>query len=169
MKAKKRNKLNGWHYLPRKIWADEIEWCRSWTNGSLTKMTNSLWQCVFCEKQKNERKGGGFYRRSARKTKRCFDPRYKPTERQHVSSFGWFLSRIEASLRLPSTFPIKTTPFLLISPLFAKNTLLERFRHLCQRSVRSTPASFDLIHSLFSLVSNFLRSLCFFFVFHSLF
>ena len=85
MKAEKRNKLNGWNYLPRKIWADEIEWCRSWTNGSLTKMTNSLWQCVFCEKQKNERKGGGFYRRSARKTKRCFDPRYKPTERQRVS------------------------------------------------------------------------------------
>ena len=29
----------------------------------------------------------------------------------HVSSFSWFLSRIEASLRLPCTFPIKTTPF----------------------------------------------------------
>ena len=56
----------------------------------------------------------------------------------------------------------------LISLLFTENTLSERVRHLCQRSIRSTPASFDLIRSLFSLVSNFFRSLCFFIVFHSI-
>ena len=85
-----------------------------------------------------------------------------------MSSFGWFLSRIEASLRLPCTSPIKTYSLSLISLLFAENTLSERVRHPCQRSIRSTPESFDLIHSLFSLVSNFCRSRCFFFIFHSL-
>ena len=80
-----------------------------------------------------------------------------------MSSFGWFLSRIEASLRLPCTSPIKTTHLSLISLLFAENILSERARHPCQRSVRSTPASFDLIRSLFSSISNFFHSICFFF------
>ena len=65
-------------------------------------------------------------------------------------------------------FSYKNHSLYLISLLFAENTLSERVRHLCQRSIRSTPASFDLIRSLFSLVSNFFRSLCFCFVFHSL-
>ena len=86
-----------------------------------------------------------------------------------MSSFSWFLSRIEASLRLPCTSPIKTYSLSLISLLFAENTLSERVRHPCQRFVRSTPESFDLLRSLFSLVSNFFCSRCFFFVFHSLF
>ena len=82
---------------------------------------------------------------------------------RHMSSFGWSLSRIKASLRLPCTSPIKTTTLSLIYLLFVENTLLERVRHLCQRSVRPTLASFDLIRSLFSSVSNFIRSICFFF------
>ena len=82
---------------------------------------------------------------------------------QHVSSFGWFLSRIEASLHLPCTSPIKTTTLSLISLLFSENTLSERVHHLCKRSIHSTPTSFDLICSLFSSVSNFIRSICFFF------
>ena len=82
---------------------------------------------------------------------------------QHVSSFGWLLSRIEMSLRFPCTSPIKTTPPSLISLLFVENTLSKQVCHPCQRSIRSTPASFDLIRSLFSSVSNFFRSLCFFF------
>ena len=86
----------------------------------------------------------------------------------HVSSFSWFLSRIEASLRLLCTFPIKTTPFSSHFSTFHRNTLSKHARHLCQRSVHSTPASLDLIRSLFSSISNFLRSLCFFFIFHSL-
>ena len=86
-----------------------------------------------------------------------------------MSSFGWFLSRIEASLRLSCTSPIKTYSLSLISLLFAENTLSERVRHPCQRSICSTPESFDLLRSLFSLVSNFFCSRCFFFVFHSLF
>ena len=89
-------------------------------------------------------------------------------EAWHVSSFGWFLSQIEASLRLLCTFPIKTTPFSSHFSTFRRNTLSERVRHLCQRSIHSTSASLDFIRSLFSSVSNLLRSLCFFFVFHSL-
>ena len=78
-------------------------------------------------------------------------------------SFGWFLSRIEVSLRLPCTSPIKTTTLSLISLLFTENTLSERVRHLCQRSVRSSSTSFDLIRILFSSISNFIRLICFFF------
>ena len=82
---------------------------------------------------------------------------------RHVSALGWFVSRIEASLRLLRTSPIKTTILPLISLLFAKNTLSERIHHLCQRSVCSTPATFNLIRSLFSSISNFICSICFLF------
>ena len=73
---------------------------------------------------------------------------------RHVSFFDWFLPRIEASLRLPCTFPIKTTPFFSHFSAFLKNTLSEHVRHICQRSVRSIPAYFVLICSLLGLVSN---------------
>ena len=73
----------------------------------------------------------------------------------HVSFYDWFLSRIEASLRLPCTSPIKTTPFSSHFSTFRRNTLSKRVRHICQRSARSIPASFALIRSLFGSVSNF--------------
>ena len=82
---------------------------------------------------------------------------------RHVSSLSWLVFRIEASFRLPCTCPIKTTTLPLIPLLFVKNTLLERVHHLCQRSVRSTLASLSLIRSLFSSVSDLIRSICFFF------
>ena len=82
---------------------------------------------------------------------------------QHMSSLGWLVYWIEASLRLPCTSPIKTTTLPLIPLLFAKNTLSEQVRHLCQRLVRSTPTSLSLICSLFSSVSDSIRSICFVF------
>ena len=88
---------------------------------------------------------------------------------RHVSFFDWFLSRIEASLRLPCTFPIKTTPFSSHFSTFRRNTLSERVRHIFQRSVRSILASFVLIRSLFGSVSNFFLFLRLFFIFHFLF
>ena len=81
---------------------------------------------------------------------------------RHVSSLGWLVSRIEALLRLPCTSPIKTITLLFMPLLFTENTLSERVRHLCQRFVRSTPTSLSLIRSLFSSVSNSIRSICFF-------
>ena len=86
----------------------------------------------------------------------------------HVSFSDWFLPWIEASLRLPCTFPIKTTPFSSHFSTFPRNTLLEHVRHICQRSVHSIPASFVLIRSHFGSVSNFFLFLRFFFIFHSL-
>ena len=82
---------------------------------------------------------------------------------RHVSFLDWLVSRIEALLHLPCTSSIKTNTLPLISLLFAKNTLSEQVRHLCQRSVRSTPASLNLIRSLFSSVSDSIRLICFFF------
>ena len=82
----------------------------------------------------------------------------------HVSFFGWFLSRIEASLHLLCTFPIKTTPFSSHFSTFRRNTLLEHVRHNCQRLVRSIPAAFVLIRSLFGSVSNFFLFLLFFYL-----
>ena len=52
----------------------------------------------------------------------------------HVLFFDWFLSRIEALLRLPCTFPIKTTPFFSHFSNFRRNTLSEHVHHICQRS-----------------------------------
>ena len=82
---------------------------------------------------------------------------------QHVSFVDWLVSRIEASLRLPCTLFIKTNTLPLISLLFAENTLSERIRYLCQRSARSTPASLNLIRSLYSSVSDSICSICLFF------
>ena len=82
---------------------------------------------------------------------------------RHVSFLDWLVSRIETSLRLPCTSSIKTNTLPLISLFFAENTLSEQVRHLCQRFVRSTPASLNLIRSLFSSVSDLIRSICLFF------
>ena len=82
---------------------------------------------------------------------------------RHVSSLDWLVSRIEASIRLPCTSSIKTNTLPLIPLLFAENTLSERVRHLCQKSVRLTPASLNLIRLLFSSVSDSIRSICFLF------
>ena len=57
-----------------------VEWTDLW------QVTDSLWQWIFCKKQRNERKGVGFYRCNARKTKRRFDPRYKPINERHMSN-----------------------------------------------------------------------------------
>ena len=81
----------------------------------------------------------------------------------HVSFLDWLVPWIEASLHLLCTSSIKTNTLPLISLLFAENTLSERARHLCQRSVCSTPTSLNLIHSHFSSVSDSIRSICFFF------
>ena len=83
----------------------------------------------------------------------------------HVSFFDWFLPRIKALLRLPCTFPIKTTPFSSHFSTFLRNTLSEHVRHIFQRSIRSIPAYFVLIHSLLGSVSNSFLFLRFFFRF----
>ena len=74
----------------------------------------------------------------------------------------WLVSWIEASLRLPCIPSIKTNTLPLISLLFAENTLSEQVCHPCQRSTRSPPALQDLIRSLFSSVSDSIRSIRFF-------
>ena len=50
----------------------------------------------------------------------------------HVSFFDWFLSRIEASLRLPCTFPINTRVFSSHFFIFSWNILSEHHCHPCQ-------------------------------------
>ena len=50
----------------------------------------------------------------------------------HVSFFDWFLSRIEASLRLSCTFPINTKVFSSHFFIFSWNILSERHCHPCQ-------------------------------------
>ena len=82
---------------------------------------------------------------------------------RHMSFLDWLVSQIKALLCLPCTSSIKTNTLPLISLLFAENMLSERVRHLCQRSVRSTLASLNLICSLFSSVNDSIRSICFFF------
>ena len=68
----------------------------------------------------------------------------------HMLFFDWFLSRIEASLRLPCTFPIKTTPFSSHFSTFRRNTLSERNRHPCQTApfILLQRPSTHFLHSL---------------------
>ena len=55
----------------------------------------------------------------------------------HVSSFDWFLSRIEVSLRLPCNSAINTRVYLSHFFIFSWNIFSERNRHPCQRPPRS--------------------------------
>ena len=55
----------------------------------------------------------------------------------HVSFFNWFLSRIEASLRLPCTSPINIRVYLSHFFIFSWNILSKRNRHPCQKPPRS--------------------------------
>ena len=55
----------------------------------------------------------------------------------HMSFFDWFLSWIEASLRLPCTFPINKKVYFSHFFIFNWNILSEHNRHPCQRSPRS--------------------------------
>ena len=80
----------------------------------------------------------------------------------HMSFFDWFLSRIEASLRLPCIFPINKRVYLSHFFIFNWNILPERNRHPCQRSPRSfcyinhrhTPS----VHLLHPSSTHFLHS-----------
>ena len=55
-------------------------------NGRISDKDDGLALTMcFLRKAKDERKGVGFYRRGAWKTKRRFDPRYKRIDRRHVS------------------------------------------------------------------------------------
>ena len=78
-----------------------------------------------------------------------------------VSRLACISDRSVASSSVHLFYKNQTLP--LIPLLFAKNTLSERVRHLCQSSVRSTPASLNLIRSLFSSVSDSICSICFLF------
>ena len=55
----------------------------------------------------------------------------------HMSFFDWFLSQIEAFLRLPCTSPINTKVYLSHFFIFCWNILSERTHHPCQRLPRS--------------------------------
>ena len=80
----------------------------------------------------------------------------------HVSFFDWFLSWIEASLRLPCISPINTRVYLSHFFIFNWNILLERNHHPCQRpphsfcyiNCRHTPS----VHLLHPSSTHFLCS-----------
>ena len=85
---------------------------------------------------------------------------------RHVSFVDWLVSQIEASLRLPCTPSIKTNILPLIS-LRSQKIHCQSESVTCQRSVRSTPSSQNLIRSLFSSVSDYIHSICFYLSFYS--
>ena len=129
-----------------------------WVNGDIisgmtVEMLSERWQGLWDDSSERIRSSG--VQSSDKLIRSIYGAR-------HVLSLGWLVSRIETSLRLPCTSPIKTTTLPLI-PLLLENTLSERVRHLCQRPVCSTPASLSLIRSLLSSVSDSIRSICFFF------
>ena len=57
----------------------------NWTEWSLTRMTDVLWQCVVAESREMRKEERDIYRVSARKMKQRFDPRYYPMEEWHMS------------------------------------------------------------------------------------
>ena len=71
-------------------------------NGMTVEMPSRRWQGLWDDGSEKQRSSG--IQSSDELPKSIYGA-------WHMSSFGWFLSRIEASLRLPCTFPIKITPF----------------------------------------------------------
>ena len=98
----------GWRSNNHKLTV-QCSWVDGWNigmngdrlNGMTVEMSSKQWQGLWDDGLEKQRSSGI---QSSDKLPRSIYGAW------HMSSFGWFLSQIEASLRLPCTSPIKTTP-----------------------------------------------------------
>ena len=100
----------GWRSNNHKLTV-QCSWVDGWNigvngdrlNGMTVEMSSRRWQGLWDDGSEKQRLSGI---QSSDKLPRSIYGAW------HVLSFGWFLSWIEASFRLPCTSPIKTTPFI---------------------------------------------------------
>ena len=97
--------LNSYRLTVRCSWVDgwNIGVNGDRLNGMTVEMSSRRWQGLWDDGSEKQRLSGI---QSSDKLPRSIYGAW------HVLSFGWFLSWIEASFRLPCTSPIKTTPFI---------------------------------------------------------
>ena len=108
MKYKSWNysKLNGWNHLPRKRlsgWELVLNELNEWNSDRWRTRSDNV---VSAKSKGNEDKGAGFYRWSARKTKRHFNPRYEPFDEWHVSCALNTSAACQTSVALTASYSI---------------------------------------------------------------
>ena len=77
---------------------------------------------VSAKSKGNEERGAGFYRWSARKTKRHFDPRYEPFDEWHVSCALNASTACQTSIALTASYSINHRPKVLVTISYTVQT-----------------------------------------------
>ena len=70
----------------------------------------------------NEERGASFYRWSAQKTKRHFDPRYEPFDKWHVSCALNAFATCQTSIALTASYSINHRPKVLVTVSYTVQT-----------------------------------------------
>ena len=92
-------------------------------NGlTLTRWRTRSDNVVSTKSKGNEEKGAGFYRWSAWKTKRHFDPRYKPFDEWHMSCALNTSATCQTSVALTSSYSINHRPKVLVTVSYTIQT-----------------------------------------------
>ena len=122
-KSWKYSKLNRWNNLPRKRvsgWELVLNELNGWNfNWWRTRCDN----VVSAKSKGNEEKGAGFYRWSARKTKRHFNPRYEPFDEWHVSCALNVSVACQTSVALTASYSINHRPKVLVTVSYKVQTV----------------------------------------------
>ena len=114
-KSWKYSKLNGWNHLPRKRvsgWELELNKLNEWNSDRWRTRSDNV---VSTKSKGNEEKGASFYRWSARKTKRHFDPRYEPFDEWHMSCALNASAACQTSVALTASDSINHRPKVLVT------------------------------------------------------
>ena len=77
---------------------------------------------VSAKSKGNEEKGAGFYRWSARKTKRHFDPRYEPFDEWHMSCALNASAACQTSIALTASYSINHHPKVPVTVSYTVQT-----------------------------------------------
>ena len=77
---------------------------------------------VSAKSKGNEERGASFYRWSAQKTKRHFDPRYEPFDEWHVSCALNAFAACQTSIALTASYSINHRPKVLVTVSYTVQT-----------------------------------------------
>ena len=110
----------------RKKWTGRSYCWRMWTNWALTDDGLAL-TVKFLRKVEKWRKNAGFYRWSARKTKRHFDPRYEPFDEWHVSCAFDASAACQTSINLTASCSINHPLKILVTVSYKVRTVTTQY------------------------------------------
>ena len=115
--------MNGWNHLPKKR-VSGLKLILNELNGlALTRWRTRSDNVVSVKSKGNEERDAGFYRWSARKTKRHFDRRYEPFDKWHVSCAFNASAACQTSIDLMASCSINHSPKILVTVSYKVRTV----------------------------------------------